>query len=244
MEKTRPRRLLEAENRLAYLFLSKGAVSFDGSENDERSMSSNVPFSLNFGKIINEIGDVADAYANYVADVMIKGRREDMPLTHVHGPAYSGISLAVLIVTKLKEMRRIWGIRRSYGLKGGGVYGKIEPGAKVLLVDDFIISGRTVRKNYQAVRDAQPAAEVVGCLASLDVRSIDDKGRYVIDGLEEDLGIEIHTVLPFSNMVWEYHGMKTGNDGKVYVDDRAFEDFNDYLRGQRAKVTRTSGTHT
>jgi orotate phosphoribosyltransferase len=248
---------------LAALLLERGAISFvknaseagaqngDVPENIEKILDDTVNFRLNFGKVLNNVDEVSKYIAEYIADNIYykktngnghttqeaENGNSKQPITHIHGPASSGISLASHIKTYLKERRSIEGIGWSYSKKENvEVTGEINKGDKVIIVDDFLGSGKTIRETYERIKKAQPEAEIVGVVVAMDTMEVDEKHRYVIDGIKEDLGICVHALVSIKDVGETFHNKKMGNDGIVYVDDTAMKGLKSYLKKKRYQI--------
>jgi orotate phosphoribosyltransferase len=128
------------------------------------------PFFLNFGQICEgeAVKRLGILYARWIIELF--GRRRFV----IFGPAYKGIPLAVATVVGLAELgyeaRYLFNRKEKKAHGDGGLYvGKLpESGETVVLVDDVVTAGTTLREMLPAVMQLCAQATFGGVVVGVD----------------------------------------------------------------------------
>jgi orotate phosphoribosyltransferase len=162
------------------------------------------PYFFNTG--LFDTGDrlarVARAYAACIQD-------SSLGFDILYGPAYKGIPLAVATSMALAgEFRRDlpYAFNRKEAKdhgEGGLIVGR-PLGGRVLIIDDVITAGTSVRESVEIIRrhGAQPAGVVI----ALDRQERGQDGRSAVAEVRESLGIPVVSVLTLDHLIDFLHG--------------------------------------
>ena len=189
------------------------------------------PYFVNIALAINTGKRASKTAAAYVTEIMNGAVGTDFD--YIHGPAYKGIPLAVIIAEKLWDVHGIdvrWGYDRKeekrYGdLADRYIVGDIRDGDSVLMVDDVVVTGRTKIDNWEKLtryRDLSPK----GILIAVDRQEVDEEENNTAEILTE-AGLNVHSILRITE-IFDYLLNRT-IDGTVYVDDRIKAVFDEYF---------------
>jgi orotate phosphoribosyltransferase len=177
------------------------------------------PYFVNAGQLRtgNAIAGLGRAYA---AEIQRAGLACDL----VFGPAYKGVPLAVATAIGLAEQ---FGRDVGYGFDRkeakdhgeGGVFVATAPapGMKVVLVDDVITSGQSIREAVELIRKAGPNIEVSAAIVAVDRQERGRGDKTTLRELREELGIDVRAILSIGELVPYLHGREIA--GKVVIDD-------------------------
>lgn len=176
------------------------------------------PYFVNAGQLRTgkAIAGLGRAYAAEI-------QRAELACDLVFGPAYKGVPLAVATAIALAEQ----GLDVPYGFdrkeakdhgEGGSFVGTAPaPGMKVVLVDDVITSGRSIREAVELLRAAAPDVEVGAAIVAVD-RQERGRGQHTtLRELREELGVDVRAIVSIGELVPYLHGREI--DGKVVLDD-------------------------
>jgi orotate phosphoribosyltransferase len=148
---------------------------------------------FNDGVKLKRLGEF---YAKAIVD---SGLRFDV----LFGPAYKGIPLAASIAIALAGMGR--NVPFAFNRKeakdhgeGGTVVGAALQG-KVLIVDDVISAGTSVRESVNLIRDA--GAEPAGVVIALDRMERGAGDKSAVQEVREQYGIPVVAVVTLDNLV-------------------------------------------
>jgi len=159
----------------------------------------NSPYLFNSGAFCTgeSIGVLARAYAS-----MIRGHFR--PPAAVFGSAYKGIP----IVTALAQ---VLGGTVGYAFnrkerknhdEGGIVVGAALEGKEVLIVDDAVTSGSSVREAFMIIKAA--GGIPIGCAAAFDRQEIGDDGsQSAIQELKQDFGMDVLAIASLTDLLNE-----------------------------------------
>jgi orotate phosphoribosyltransferase len=177
------------------------------------------PYFVNAGQLRtgNAIAGLGRAYAAEI-------QRAQLACDLVFGPAYKGVPLAVATAISLAEQH---GRDVGYGFDRkeakdhgeGGVFVATAPapGMKVVLVDDVITSGQSIREAVELIRKAGPNIEVSAAIVAVDRQERGRGDKTTLRELREELGIDVRAILNISELVPYLHGREIA--GKVVIDD-------------------------
>ncbi|MBX7082454.1 MAG: orotate phosphoribosyltransferase [Nannocystaceae bacterium] len=176
------------------------------------------PYFVNAGQLRTGAA-IAALGAAYAAHVRHHGLRCDM----VFGPSYKGVPLAVATAIALAQ----GGSDVGYGFdrkqakdhgEGGVFVGTAPaPGMHVVVVDDVITSGQSIREAVELVRGAAPDVVVSGVVVAIDRQERGRGERTTAHELHSELGLAVHPLLRIEDVVTWLHGRAP--DGRVLVDD-------------------------
>lgn len=191
------------------------------------------PYFINIAIAMNS-GNKASNTANSYASEIVKGQ-VGVDFDYIHGPAYKGIPLSVMISSKLWDVYSVdkrWGYDRKEIKEYGDrtekdIIGDIRDGDTVLIVDDVITTGKTKIDNWEMLLSCQKNLQPKGILVAVDRQEIDESGRPTSEILQEE-GLPVYSILTISN-VFEYLFGRSIN-GKTYVDEKMKKCFDDYFK--------------
>ncbi|MFY9974232.1 MAG: orotate phosphoribosyltransferase [Chromatiaceae bacterium] len=157
------------------------------------------PYFFNTG--LFDTGDrlarVARAYAACIQD---SGLGFDL----LYGPAYKGIPLAVATSMALagefgRDLPYAFNRKEAKDHGEGGLIVGRPLGGRVLIIDDVITAGTSVRESVEIIRrhGAQPAGVVI----ALDRQERGQDGRSAVAEVRESLGIPVVSVLTLDHLI-------------------------------------------
>ena len=175
------------------------------------------PYFVNAGQF--RTGDaIAGLGRAYAAQIAHHGLACDL----VFGPSYKGVPLAVATSMALAAGGRDVGYafdRKEVKDHGeGGVFVGMTPaaGMNVVIVDDVITSGQSIREAVACVRAAADVT-VSGVVVAVDRQERGKSERTTATELREELGVPIVPVVTIREVVQILHGKTVGD--AVLVDD-------------------------
>ncbi|MFO7561165.1 MAG: orotate phosphoribosyltransferase [Enhygromyxa sp.] len=176
------------------------------------------PYFVNAGQLRTgqAIAGLGRAYA---AEIQRAGLACDL----VFGPAYKGVPLAVATAIGLCEH----GLDVPYGFdrkeakdhgEGGVFVGTAPaPGMRVVLVDDVITSGKSIREAVALLRGAAPDIEVSAAIVAVDRQERGQGEKTTLRELRDELGVEVRAIVSITELVEFLHNRTI--DGEVVLDD-------------------------
>jgi orotate phosphoribosyltransferase len=178
------------------------------------------PYFVNAGQLRTgkAIAGLGRAYAAEI-------QRAQLACDLVFGPAYKGVPLAVATAIALAEPPHGLDVPFGFDRKEakdhgeGGTFVGTAPaaGMKVVLVDDVITSGRSIREAVELLRAAAPGVEVGAAIVAVD-RQERGRGQHTtLRELRDELGVDVRAIVSISEVVPYLHGREI--DGKVVLDD-------------------------
>jgi len=214
--------------------LESGAIKFG----EFRLKSGRVsPYFVNIAVAINtgrRASETADAYVAEIVDGAV-----GTDFDYIHGPAYKGIPLSVLIAEKLWSVSRgrdaggidlRWGYDRKEEKRYGDpsetrIVGDLRDGDSVLIVDDVVVTGKTKIDNWAKLTDYRDLSPK-GILVAVDRQEVDEAGNDTIEMLT-DAGLTVYPILKITE-IFDY--LLNRSIGEVvYVDDRIQAAFDEYF---------------
>lgn len=192
------------------------------------------PYFVNAGQLRTgqAIAGLGRAYAAEI-------HRAELACDLVFGPAYKGVPLAVATAIGLAEQ----GLDVPYGFDRkeakdhgeGGVFVGTQPadGMRVVLVDDVITSGRSIREAVELLRGAAPGIEVTAAIVAVDRRERGRGDKTTMSELRDELGVDVRAIVDIREVVDYLHGRAI--DGRVVLDDAGKAAIEAYL-GEYAGV--------
>jgi len=175
------------------------------------------PYFINAGQLRSgdAIARIGKAYAARIDE-------RNLGCDLVFGPSYKGVPLAVATAVALAERGRDAGYvfdRKEVKDHGeGGVFVGMKPtdGMKVVLVDDVITSGRSVREAVDLVRKAADV-EITGVIVAVDREERGKGHKTTLAELDEELGVRVHPIVTIRELVSFLHQNDVA--GRRVVDD-------------------------
>jgi orotate phosphoribosyltransferase len=147
-------------------------------------------------------------YARAIAD---SGIAYDM----IYGPAYKGVPLACATAMAIGDRDVPYAFNRKevkkYG-EGGIIVGHPLQG-KVLIVDDVISAGTSIRESAQIIRTA--GAQPVGVAIALDRQERGEGAQSAVQEVETTLGLRVISIVALETLL-NYLDGKDG--GRRYLD--------------------------
>jgi orotate phosphoribosyltransferase len=176
------------------------------------------PYFVNAGQLRTgkAIAGLGRAYA---AEIQRAGLTCDL----VFGPAYKGIPLAVATAIGLAEQGHDvpYGFDRKEAKDHGegGTFVGTAPasGMRVVLVDDVITSGRSIREAVAQLRHAAPNIEVGAAIVAVDRQERGQGHKTTLSELRDELGVDVRAIVSIGELVPFLHNREI--DGKVVLDD-------------------------
>lgn len=150
----------------------------------------------------------------------------------VFGPAYKGIPLSIATVISLSKMgiNRGFAFNRKeakdYGEKDVVIGSDINDGMKVVLVDDVITSGKSIRLSVDLLRKLAKV-EIPFAIISVDRQEVGMDGKSAIAEIKEKCGIEVKSIVTIREVVDYLHNKEI--KGKIHIDDSMRNKMYDYF---------------
>ena len=156
----------------------------------------------------HKLARLGQFYARAIAD---SGIAFDM----VYGPAYKGVPLACATAMAIGDRDVPYAFNRKevkkYG-EGGIIVGHPLQG-KVLIVDDVISAGTSIRESVQIIRTA--GAQPVGVAIALDRQERGEGAQSAVQEVETTLGLRVISIVALETLL-NYLDGKDG--GRRYLD--------------------------
>lgn len=185
------------------------------------------PYFVNAGQLRTgkAIAGLGEAYAAEL-------RRSSIPCDLVFGPAYKGIPLAVSTAIALSrgDADVPYGFdrkeKKSHG--EGGLFVGTPPtdGMDVVLVDDVITSGKSIRESAQLLRDTANI-NISATIVAVDRQERGRGEKTTLIELHEELGIEVRAIVNIRETIEYLHDRTI--DGRVVLDTRGRDAIHRYL---------------
>lgn len=174
------------------------------------------PYFVNAGQLRtgDAITRLGQAYAAQL-------QASDVPCDLIFGPSYKGVPLAVSTAMSLAGAGRDVGYafdRKEAKDHGeGGTFVGVQPtdGMRVVVVDDVITSGRSIRESV-ALLKATANVEVTAVVVAVDRQEKGKTDRSTLAELRAELGIRVLPIVSVRTMIDWLCGRELG--GKVVLD--------------------------
>lgn len=184
------------------------------------------PYFVNAGQFGTgaAIAGLGDAYATCL-------EKSELACDLIFGPSYKGVPLAVSTACALASRGRDVPFcfdrkeAKDHGEGGWFVGTKPQPSMRVVLVDDVITSGRSVREGVALLRKA--GAEVSGVIIAVDRQERGQSSRTTLVELRDELGLPVHPIVTIRQVVQALHGREVA--GHIVVDDARRQAIEAYL---------------
>lgn len=185
------------------------------------------PYFINAGQLRTGkgIAGLGRAYAEQI-------RRHDIPCDIVFGPSYKGVPLAVSTAIALAESGDDVGFgfdrkeAKDHGEGGVFVGTAPEDGDRVVVVDDVITSGRSIREAVELLRRASEVS-ITGVVVAVDRQERGKGDKTTLEELDAELGVRVHAIVTIRELVEHLSANPVG--GRIVVDAAARQRIEDYL---------------
>ncbi len=185
------------------------------------------PYFVNAGQLRtgDAITRLGQAYAAQL-------RAADIACDLVFGPSYKGVPLAVSTAMALCGDGRDVGFSfdrkeaKDHGEGGTFVGTQPEPGMRVVVVDDVITSGRSIRESVELLK-ATADVQVTAVVVAVDRQEKGKTDRSTLSELRDELGIAVLPIVSVRAMVNWLVGREL--DGTTILDERGKADIEAYL---------------
>jgi adenine phosphoribosyltransferase len=180
-------------------------------------LESKIVMKGDYPYFVNSISDGNPAVTRELLDEIVGGfqRLSNLDCDIFLAPEAMGIPIAAALTMRTGKPFQIIRKRKS-GIPGEIVFERttgydqmnmylqsVSPGTKVILVDDVISTGNTLKKSVQTIRDAGMVIEEVLIVLN---KSID------LDALEKEAGVRVHSIIDVAVV-----------DGKPVIKDSTHE---------------------
>ncbi len=175
------------------------------------------PYFVNAGQL--RTGDAIDRLGQAYAARL---RGAEVPCDVVFGPSYKGVPLAVATAAALARSGQDVGFcfdrkeAKDHGEGGRFVGTQPTDGQRVVLVDDVITSGRSIRESATMLREAA-GVELTAVIVAVDRQERGRTERSTLRELEDDLGVRVLPMLTVRQIIDDLHGRTVA--GRVVLDD-------------------------
>jgi orotate phosphoribosyltransferase len=177
------------------------------------------PFFINTGNY--RTGEQARRLGEFYAQAMVARFGEDFNV--LFGPAYKGIPLAVgaaiaLAASHGREVAYCFNRKeaKDHGEGGALVGHKLRDGDRVLIVEDVITAGTSVRETVPLLQ-AAAKIHLAGLLVGVDRMEKGSGERSALQEVHEAYGMPACAIVTLSDVVEHLHNRAL--DGRVVLDD-------------------------
>ena len=171
--------------------------------------------------------------ANAYADVLLEKRANGFEFDMLFGPAYKGITLASATAMALAQK----GVNLPYAFnrkeakdhgEGGTLVGATMAGKRVVIVDDVISAGTSVRESVEMIRaaGAMPAAVLIALDRMEKSGTADEVGEQsAVQAVEQEYGLPDFTIANLADLMAYLNA----------ADDSVLAQYRDKVATYRAK---------
>lgn len=171
--------------------------------------------------------------ANAYADVLLEKRSNGFEFDMLFGPAYKGITLASATAMALAQK----GVNLPYAFnrkeakdhgEGGLLVGATMAGKRVVIVDDVISAGTSVRESVEMIRaaGATPAAVLIALDRMEKSGTADEVGEQsAVQAVEQEYGLPVFTIANLADLMAYLNA----------ADDSVLAQYRDKVATYRAK---------
>ena len=157
------------------------------------------PYFINTG-CFNQGGDLARLGAAYAATIQA---RFGADIQVVFGPAYKGIPLALAAAAEYERLVGTsigWTYDRKevkdHGDGGMFVGAQLEPGTRVVIVDDVLTAGTAMRESLAKLKPT--GAIIVGAVVAVDRQEKGQGQRTAIEEITAEMGVPVAAIITVS----------------------------------------------
>jgi orotate phosphoribosyltransferase len=169
------------------------------------------PYFFNAG-LFND-GTSLLALANAYADVLLEKRTSGFEFDLLFGPAYKGITLAS--ATAMALAQKGLNIPYAYNRKeakdhgeGGVLVGADMAGKRVVIIDDVISAGTSVRESVRMIQaaGATPAAVLIALDRMEKSGTADDVGQYsAVQSVQQEFDLPVFAIATLADLMAFLH---------------------------------------
>ena len=177
--------------------IEKGVLRFGEFKLKSGRMS---PYFFNSG-LFNTGASLAKLGKFYAQAIVASNVEFDL----IYGPAYKGIPLASALAISLandygRDVPYAFNRKeaKDHG-EGGNIVGTPLQGKKVLIIDDVISAGTSVRESMDIIK--QSDAEAAGVIIALDRQEVGKGDTTAIQEVERDYGLPVASIVCLANVV-------------------------------------------
>ena len=184
-------------SKLVDILLESDALRFGEFETKAGRLS---PYFINFGNVCggNHFGTLCKMFATKILN-------SDLSSQILYGPAYKGIPLAAGVSLVLSESSTDYRFAynrkeaKKHGEGGNFVGAEFHSGDKVIIVEDVLTGGTSIRESYEMLSKA--GVEIEGIIIALD-REERGKGQLSAkDELQESLKVPVISIQTMSDLL-------------------------------------------
>ena len=169
------------------------------------------PYFFNAG-LFND-GASLLALANAYADVLLEKRAEGFEFDLLFGPAYKGITLASATAMALAQK----GLNTPYAYnrkeakdhgEGGVLVGADMAGKRVVIIDDVISAGTSVRESVRMIQaaGATPAAVLIALDRMEKSGTAEDVGQYsAVQSVQQEFDLPVFAIATLADLMAFLH---------------------------------------
>ena len=186
------------------------------------------PFFINTGLFSD--GEKISKLGEYYAEAIKEHFGSDFD--SVYGPAYKGIPLCTTTVIALSKLGINKGYSfnrkklKDYGTKDNIVGQTVDKESKLVLVDDVITAGTSIRETIDFLKD-YGSPKINGIIVSVNRMEKGTNEKSALKQVEEELSIPIYAIVNLNEVIEVLHNKEI--DGKVYIDDGMLNKINEYM---------------
>ncbi|MBU0500109.1 MAG: orotate phosphoribosyltransferase [Gammaproteobacteria bacterium] len=178
------------------------------------------PYFFNAG-LFNTGASLARLGRYYAQAIVDSG----IPFDLIYGPAYKGIPLAAVTAAALHDHH---GLDLPYAFnrkeakdhgEGGVIVGHPLAGKRVLIIDDVISAGTSVRESFEIIKAGDAVA--AGVVIALDRQERGKWEKSAIQEVEQDYGVPVAAILRLAQLV-EY--LEVRGEAEYLAKIRAYRD--------------------
>jgi len=186
------------------------------------------PFFINTGLFSD--GEKIAKLGEYYAQAIKSNFGDDFDT--VYGPAYKGIPLCTTTAIALSKLgiNRGYSFNRKklkdYAMKDNIIGMKINEKSRLVLVDDVITAGTSIRETLDFLKD-YGSPKIRGIIVSVDRMEKGTGEKSAIKQVEEDLRIPINSIVNLKEIIEVLHNKEI--DGTIYIDDAMLSKIKNYM---------------
>ena len=162
------------------------------------------PYFFNMGlfSTAKTLNVLAESYAQAIID-------SGIDFDVLFGPAYKGIPLAAITVTKLYEIggEKYAGIGYAFNRKekkdhgeGGSIVGSALKGKKVLIIDDVMTAGTAINEAFGIIREEE--GNTVACIIAVDrMETTKDSDECATKIVSKRYGVPVISIVSFNDII-------------------------------------------
>ena len=185
------------------------------------------PYFLNVGNFYT--GDLVSSLGKFYAEAFISsGVEADV----IFGPAYKGIPLSVVTVSKLysdfKKNLAFCFNRKEAKDHGEGnllVGAPLNEDTKVLLIDDVMTAGTAVRETLEILK-ANGNPKITGILIAMNRMEKNNEGVNAVEEVSKLAQAPVFSIITLDDVIEILHNREI--EGEIYIDDVRLEEIEKY----------------